>query len=102
MFSPFILFADPNLYFLIMDLQIIIIHFILALISFTLLFLILNHLKSKIIKTNNLKSGFSFKSLPKIIFYVLLNEYIVLLAWKDFIFGKYSVLWDKVESTREL
>ena len=102
MFSPFILLAVPILYFLIRDLQIIVIHFILVLISFTLLFLILNHLKSKIIKTNNLKSGFSFKSLPKIIFYVLLNEYIVLVAWKDFIFGKYSVLWDKVESTREL
>jgi cellulose synthase/poly-beta-1,6-N-acetylglucosamine synthase-like glycosyltransferase len=102
MFSPFVLLAIPILYFLIKDLQIIVIHFILVLISFTLLFSTLNHLKSKIIKTNNLKSRFSFKSLPKIIFYVLLNEYIVLVAWKDFIFGKYSVLWDKVESTREL
>ncbi|MGB9980645.1 glycosyltransferase [Methanobacterium sp.] len=102
MFSPFILIAIPILYFLIMDLQTIVTHFMLVLINFTMLFLVLNHLKSKIIKSSRLKSGFSFKSLPKIVFYVLLNEYIVLLAWKDFIFGRYSVLWDKVESTREL
>jgi cellulose synthase/poly-beta-1,6-N-acetylglucosamine synthase-like glycosyltransferase len=102
MFSPFILIAIPILYFLIMDLKIIVTHFVLVLISFIMLFLVFNSLKSKIIKANKLKSRFSFKSLPKIIFYVLLNEYILLLAWKDFIFGKYSVLWDKVESTREL
>lgn len=103
MFSPFILAAIPILYFLILDLQIIVTHIILVLTIFTLLFLTLYNLKSKIIKSNdNLKSEFSFRSLPKIIFYVLLNEYIVLLAWKDFIFRKYSVLWDKVESTREL
>ena len=103
MFSPFILAAIPILYFLILDLQIIVTHIILVLTIFTLLFLTLYNLKSKIIKSNNnLKSEFSFRSLPKIMFYVLLNEYIVLLAWKDFIFRKYSVLWDKVESTREL
>jgi len=36
----------------------------------------------------------------RIAWYVLLHEYLVLLAWKDFILGKYSVLWEKVESTR--
>jgi hypothetical protein len=36
----------------------------------------------------------------KTVEYVLLNEYLVLLAWKDFLTGRVSVLWDKVESTR--
>jgi hypothetical protein len=30
----------------------------------------------------------------------LLNEYLILLAWKDFIFRRYSVLWEKAGSTR--
>ncbi len=40
--------------------------------------------------------------LPNILLYVLLHEYIILLAWKDFVFGNYAVTWEKVESTRTL
>lgn len=32
--------------------------------------------------------------------YVLLNEWIVLLAWKDYLLGGYSVLWEKSRSDR--
>jgi poly-beta-1,6-N-acetyl-D-glucosamine synthase len=32
--------------------------------------------------------------------YVLFDEYLLLLAWKDFFFGRYSVLWEKIDSTR--
>lgn len=39
--------------------------------------------------------------LLNILSYVLLHEYIVLLAWKDFAFGNYSVTWQKTESTRD-
>ena len=35
-----------------------------------------------------------------ILLYVLLHEYIILLAWKDFVLGNYAVTWQKAESTR--
>jgi len=40
---------------------------------------------------------FSFLGVAR---YVLFDEYLLLLAWKDFFFGQYSVLWEKVDSTR--
>ena len=39
--------------------------------------------------------------LLNILLYVLLHEYIILLAWKDFVFGNYAVTWEKAESTRK-
>jgi len=63
-----------------------------------LVFLI--YLKSKLTREEEIESSLSISSIPKIVYYVLLNEYLILLAWKDFIFGKYSVLWEKAESTR--
>jgi len=39
-------------------------------------------------------------SLLAVALYVLFDEYILLLAWKDFFSGRYSVLWEKVGSTR--
>lgn len=53
--------------------------------------------EAKNIKTNSNNGRFH---LIRILWYVLLHEYLVLLAWKDFISGEYSVLWEKVESTR--
>jgi biofilm PGA synthesis N-glycosyltransferase PgaC len=38
--------------------------------------------------------------LPAIAYYVLFDEYLLLLAWKDFLFGRYSILWEQVSSTR--
>ena len=32
--------------------------------------------------------------------YVLFDEYLLVLAWKDFLFRRYSVLWEKIDSTR--
>ena len=40
--------------------------------------------------------------LLNILSYVLLHEYIILLAWKDYILKNYTVTWQKVESTRNL
>jgi poly-beta-1,6-N-acetyl-D-glucosamine synthase len=39
-------------------------------------------------------------SLLAVALYVLFDEYLLLLAWKDFFSGRYSVLWEKVGSTR--
>lgn len=64
-------------------------------------FVFLAKLPIKLIKViKDEKMNFSISAIPKIVYYVLFNEYIILLAWKDFIFRKYSVLWEKVESTR--
>jgi cellulose synthase/poly-beta-1,6-N-acetylglucosamine synthase-like glycosyltransferase len=101
MFSPFLLIAIPVLYLLSMDINIILTNFVITVFIFTSLFFVLNHLKSKLIVNGALKLGFSIKSLFNIVYYVMLNEWIVLLAWKDYIFGRYSVLWEKVSTTRE-
>lgn len=100
MFSPFILFAIPILYVLAWDIKAIITHFVLILLIFAGLFALLMFLKSRLNKGNEMKSNFSLFSIPKIIYYVLLNEYLILLAWKDFIFRRYSALWERAESTR--
>lgn len=101
MFSPFILLAIPILYAITWNAKIVITHFVLTLFFFVVIFAVLIFLKSKLTKDERIKSSFSISSIPRIIYYVLLNEYLILLAWKDFIFSRYSVLWEKAESTRE-
>ena len=100
MFSPFILLAIPILYILAWDIKVIITHFVLTLFIFAGMFALLMFLKSRLTKGEGMKSGFSISSIPKIVKYVLLNEYLILVAWKDFIFRRYSVLWERAESTR--
>lgn len=102
MLSPFILLTIPILYIAAWDIRIVITHFVLTLLIFAGIFALLMSLKSKLTKGERMKSGFSISSMPKIVYYVLLNEYLILLAWKDFIFRRYSVLWEKTESTREM
>ena len=99
-FSPFILLTIPILYIIIWNVQIIITHLVLSILIFTGLFVLLIFLKNKLTKEENKKKIFPIASIPKILYYVLLNEYIILMAWVDFIFGRYTVLWKKVESTR--
>jgi biofilm PGA synthesis N-glycosyltransferase PgaC len=109
--SPFILIPIVISYLFIWNLPIIFIHIIMMAIIFIFLYIVLIYLLSnfkitgrisnlKITKKIKKNSNFSFHSILNIIFYVLLNEYLILLAWKDFIIGKYSELWEKVESTR--
>jgi biofilm PGA synthesis N-glycosyltransferase PgaC len=43
------------------------------------------------------RAKFSFVRVAR---YVLFDEYLLLLAWKDFFSGRYSVLWEKIDSTR--
>lgn len=97
MFSPFIILAIPILYILTWNIQTITTHFILTLFIFIGVFALLMFLKSRLIENERMESSFS---IPKIVYYVLLNEYLILLAWKDFIFRRYSVLWERAESTR--
>ena len=46
------------------------------------------------------KSDIQVRSILKIVNYVLFNEYIILIAWKDLLLKNYDVLWEKAESTR--
>jgi len=100
MFSPFILLAIPILYILTWNIKVVSTHFVLTLIVFAGMLALLMSLKSRLNKDEKVKSNFPIFSIPKIVYYVLLNEYLILLAWKDFIFRRYSVLWEKAESTR--
>jgi len=102
MFSPFLFIAVFVLYIASADISMVITHFLITLCVFSILLAILVLLMTKVsnsdIRTG--KANFSLKSVPKIFHYVLLNEYLILLAWKDYLFGTYSVLWEKAETTR--
>jgi len=107
--SPFILISILIPYFFIRDIPIIFIHIISMTLISIFLYIVLSSLllNFKVIeKASNFSvrrtSNFSFHSIFNIIFYVLLTEYLILLAWKDLTLGKYSKLWEKVESTRTI
>ena len=102
MLSPFIISVIPLLYFFIGNVFVVMTHLILTSLIFCIFLSVLFYLRRKLLATSNNRSKGSFiSSIPRLIYYVLLNEYIILLAWKDFILGRYSVLWEKVKSTRE-
>lgn len=96
MVSPFILLAIPVLYLLSFNIFTVITHVLISVESFTMMLITLIGLKSNITK----KSGKAKFSVISTAYYVLLNEYIILIAWKDFILRKNNVLWEKAESTR--
>lgn len=100
MVSPFMLLSIPIIYVVIGDLQIALAHCVFTLVLFIGLFAILLCLRSRLLGKRSGTPSFSLSSLPKIVYYVLLNEYLILLAWKDFLFGRYSVLWEKATTTR--
>ena len=99
MLSPFMLLGVLALYLVSWNVKVIAIHFTTSLFVFAVMFAVLLFLKSRLIN-DEVKSSFSVASIPKIIYYVLLNEYLILLAWYDFAFKRHSVLWDRAESTR--
>ncbi len=100
MISPFMILTIPILYLVIGDLQVVLAHVILTLTFFVSLFAALLFARSRLLPGRKDETAFSVASIPKIIHYVLLNEYLILLAWKDFLFGRYSVLWEKATTTR--
>jgi cellulose synthase/poly-beta-1,6-N-acetylglucosamine synthase-like glycosyltransferase len=99
--SPFILILIFLLYLYLIPYNylIVLLHFTLSLMVFMALLLLLKRLNSSYLRGgtgNGLEMGGVFKTIG----YVFLNEYLILLAWKDFVTGRVSVLWEKVESTR--
>jgi cellulose synthase/poly-beta-1,6-N-acetylglucosamine synthase-like glycosyltransferase len=101
MISPFalILIFAGYLYLAPHYLLLVVLHFLASLTAFSSLYLLLIRLipgrKGGADTEPAVGSG-----VGRTIGYVLLNEYLILLAWKDFLTGRVSVLWQKVESTR--
>ena len=107
MLSPFFALGIMFLYILFIiigRLDIVIIHVVSMIITASLLFIAFLQLKKTIIKrTCNQQFSDSIRNgtfIHRIISYIFLNEYLILLAWKDYLLKRYSVLWEKVESTR--
>jgi poly-beta-1,6-N-acetyl-D-glucosamine synthase len=101
MLSPFFLLAIPLLYVMLWDIQAILLYMGLSLSVFVLLFVFLRHLNSMLNKASEGQHGFSARSIFNTIYYVLLNECIVFLSWIDFVFKRYSLLWEIVETNRQ-
>jgi poly-beta-1,6-N-acetyl-D-glucosamine synthase len=97
--SPFLLSLILLLYLISWNINIIFTHLFLNLILFSLFFGLLIKQRTKFEKTKKTYT-LSFTSISKIMHYVLLNEFIVLLAWKDYLSNRYSVLWKKAKSNR--
>lgn len=98
--SPFILLAIPVLYLISWNLSLVAMHAIASFLLFLVFSVGLILVRSKMIPQEKDVSRIAPGRIVGIAWFVLLNEYLVLLAWKDYIFHQYSVLWEKVESTR--
>lgn len=101
MFSPFVLLSILFLYAFSWDLKVIAFHLMISISFFVLMFIFLMFFSSRFIKHTKTRSNFSISAIPKILYYVLLNEYLIILAWFDFIFNNYSILWERADSTRQ-
>ena len=75
-------------------------HAVGTLLVFATLLGLLLLLRARLVDRTGPKVESAITSLPRIIYYVLLNEYLVFLAWMDLVRGSYTVLWEKAESTR--
>jgi biofilm PGA synthesis N-glycosyltransferase PgaC len=99
MFTPFMFIGILLGYVLIWNPYLILEHlFIMSAVFLILLLVYLRYvprLKQAYVTTRRVKVR-----LPAIAYYVLFDEYLLLLAWKDFLFGRYSILWEQVSSTR--
>jgi biofilm PGA synthesis N-glycosyltransferase PgaC len=100
MLSPFLLLSIPVLYLLAREMGIVLTHLACTLFAFLVLLAVLLLLRARLVGDTGRGTGLSITSLPKIVYYVMLNEYLVFLAWIGFVFGRYSILWEKAETTR--
>jgi cellulose synthase/poly-beta-1,6-N-acetylglucosamine synthase-like glycosyltransferase len=100
MLSPFFLLAIPLLYLVLWNTQAILLYLGVSLSVFVLLFVFLRQLNSTLNRASEGQYGFSARSIFNTIYYVLLNEFIVIVSWRDFVFKRYSLLWEIVETNR--
>jgi len=98
--SPFLILAIGILYLLTGDIGIIAAHAVVTVVVFALLLGALVFVRARLLGKTEGTAGISFASVPRIVYYVLLNEYLILLAWRDFVTRRYSILWEKAETAR--
>jgi cellulose synthase/poly-beta-1,6-N-acetylglucosamine synthase-like glycosyltransferase len=98
--SPFLLIGLGALYVLSGDIRVIVTHAAATLVVFAALLGLLGFVRAKLLDKTERAVRISLTSLPRIIYYVLLNEYLILMAWLDFLTGRYTVLWEKAETAR--
>lgn len=101
MLSPFLLLAIPVLYLAARDPRVVLAHLALTGLVFGLLLAALLALWPRLVSHEASDPRGGIRSLGRIAYYVLLNEYLVFLAWIDFFSGRHTVLWERAESTRE-
>jgi biofilm PGA synthesis N-glycosyltransferase PgaC len=99
MFTPFMFVGVLLAYVLVWNPALILSHLFIMSALFLGLLALYQRLMPRLHNTyaGSRCAKISFLSLVQ---YVLFDEYLLLLAWKDFISNKYTVLWDKVDSTR--
>lgn len=97
--SPFLLISIPIIYLIIFDTFIILTHILVVILIFSILLFLLLKIRL-IINKNREKSHHKALSLKKLLYFVILNEYLIVISWIDFATGRYSVLWPKIESNR--
>ncbi|MGZ4848527.1 MAG: glycosyltransferase [Halobacteriota archaeon] len=99
MFTPFMFIGILLSYVLIWNPYLILEHmFIMSAIFLMLLLVYLRYVPG--LHQAHVGSRRVKFRLVAVAYYVLFDEYLLLLAWRDFLFGRYSVLWEKVDSTR--
>jgi len=95
--TPLFLLMIPFLYLAIGDLQVIIGHLVISVVILGPILIGLHHM------LRGEPCGGIRKApgrMGHIMEYVVLNEVLIVLAWWDFLTGRYTVLWEKVQSTR--
>jgi cellulose synthase/poly-beta-1,6-N-acetylglucosamine synthase-like glycosyltransferase len=100
MFSPFMFAGIALGYILIWNPALVLSHiFIMSALFLILLFFYLRFVP----RLQRAYDGTPRKKVPlhRLAIYVLFDEFLLLLAWRDFFSRRYSVLWEKIDSTRE-
>ncbi len=98
--SPFLILALGILYLLTRDIGIIAAHAVVTVVVFAILLGALVFVRARLLGKTEGTAGISLAAVPRIVYYVLLNEYLILLAWRDFVTRRYSILWEKAETAR--
>ncbi len=101
-FSPYLLIGALAMFIALLALgrfNFVVIFTLATATVFSILLAILRRKLAKFNLVNNhpVSKAVPFSSLFSLLYYVLLHEYIILLAWRDFILKRYTVLWQKVE-----
>lgn len=99
MLSPFVMLALLATYFVAFDWRLALFGLAASIIVFAVTFALFTWGRSRL-GSDYQTVRLTPVAVARMIWYVLLNEFIILLAWKDVVLGNYSVLWDKVTTTR--